>query len=148
MSDRQKQVIGEMQANYREGGSMSESEFEQIMRERGEVVTKEAKIELPKTKEEFDAYENKINNSDDIYKIAARIKNLARGSRRNLTPHGEMLCNSFVHVLKSFYEFAETLPDPYREKLHRLTRAKEGVPGDIIAASMVNVQNPEEEENV
>lgn len=49
----------------------------------------------------------------DLYSLAARVKNLARGDDASLTPIGEKLCNLYIHVLMDFYEFAETLPEPY-----------------------------------
>ena len=68
----------------------------------------------------------------DIYAIAARIKNLARDYDANLTPLGEQLCNLYTHVIKDFYEFAETLPEPHKTKLMELIESKEGFCRDVI----------------
>lgn len=68
----------------------------------------------------------------DIYAIAARVKNLARSYDASLTPVGESLCNLYIHVLKEFYEYAETLPEPYRTKLTELIQSKEGFCRDVV----------------
>lgn len=67
-----------------------------------------------------------------IYAIAARVKNLARDSDAHLTPLGESLCNLYVHVLKEFYEFAETLPEYSQKELGELIESKEGFCRDVI----------------
>ena len=68
----------------------------------------------------------------DLYSIAARIKNLARMDDASLTPLGNQLCNFYVHVLKDFYSYAETLPEPYKSHLWELTQSKEGFCRDVI----------------
>lgn len=90
----------------------------------------------PANPEEFEEWEKKQDNSNDIYKINARIKNLARyEANANLTPQGDMVCNSFTHALKSFYDFAETIEnEELRTKLLTLTRDQEMVPANLIAA--------------
>jgi hypothetical protein len=71
---------------------------------------------------------------EDLYAIAARVKNAARMSvGGNLTATGEQLCNSFVHLFKAFYDFADTLNDKDKERLKELVRSQEIVPGDFIA---------------
>ncbi|HXN74912.1 MAG TPA: hypothetical protein VN855_00285, partial [Candidatus Acidoferrum sp.] len=52
--------------------------------------------------QEIQEWEKQQDNSTDIYKIAARVKNLARSNDATLTQVGESLCNVYVHVLKSF----------------------------------------------
>src|SRR5579871_6058593 len=90
-------------------------ELEKILLEAGETITKED--------EKF---------STDTYAIAARVKNLARSSDASLTPMGESLCNIYVHILKSFYDCAETLPEPYKKTLIDLVKSKEGMCRDVI----------------
>lgn len=68
----------------------------------------------------------------DIYFLAARIKNLARGEDASLTPIGESLCNFYIHVLIDFYNYAETLPLKHRTELWNLIESKEGFCRDVI----------------
>jgi len=87
--------------------------------------------------EEIKEWEAQQDNSNDIYKIAARIKNEARGKHgeATLTTVGVSLCNMFTHMLKSFYDFAETIPDKeVKIRLIELIRRQEKVPGDFIRA--------------
>jgi hypothetical protein len=77
--------------------------------------------------------EKRQDNSTEIYKVAARVKNLARGGEATLTPAGEALCNVFVHVLKDLYLFSETLDSTKREELYNLLRIHEGMPGKLIS---------------
>lgn len=87
------------------------------------------------SKEEVEDWEKQQDNSNDIYKLAARVKNLARvdGSAA-LTPVGEALCNTYTHVLKSFYDFADTIQDRNtKRKLYNLIRQNEGMPGNLIS---------------
>lgn len=92
--------------------------------------------------EEIQEWEAKQNNNNDIYKVAARVKNLARGSKASLTPVGESLCNTFVHVLKTYYDFAETIQDKdIRAKLIELTRSQEAMPGNFIEATHAGVKS-------
>lgn len=96
------------------------------------------------TMDEIEAWEEKQDNSNDIYKVAARVKNLARSSGVNLTPVGEMLANSFVHVLKDLYDFAETIPDKnIRIQFIEKVRSHEDMPGRLIAATTANMKSPE-----
>ena len=85
---------------------------------------------------EMEEWELAQNNSDDIYKIAARVKNLARiDGSASLTPAGEALCNTYVHVLKSFYDFADSLKDKdVKDKLYDLIRNNENMPRNLISA--------------
>lgn len=84
-------------------------------------------------------FEKQQNDSTDIYKVAARVKNLARSvpsvngrSSADLTPAGDTLCNLYTHVLKSLYDFAETLDKPTGEKLYNLLRQQEDMPARVI----------------
>lgn len=92
------------------------------------------------TLEEIESWEKAQDNSNDIYKVSARVKNLAR-TAGNLTSQGEMLCNSFTHVVMAFYDFAGRLEDTDTKiKLIELTRSKEGMPADFIGAAQANVK--------
>lgn len=74
-------------------------------------------------------------NSTDIYRVAARVKNLARADGGALTPVGDILCNSYVHVLIALYDFAETIDASKREELMSLIRANENMPANILSAA-------------
>lgn len=89
---------------------------------------------LPTNPEEAEKWEKKQENSNDIYKIKARVKNLTIGNG-NLTPTGEILVNTYVHVLKALYDYAESLPEQYKNGLEDLLRSHEGMPGNIISAA-------------
>lgn len=117
------------------GPSMSVSEVAKIFNV--PTPAKEKDEPLPTTEEELKAWEDKHNNSLDIYKIAARVKNLARISGP-LTPVGEMMCNTYVHVLKALYEFADTLSSEDKERLIKLVMRHEDMPANLIAASGIN----------
>ena len=93
------------------------------------------------TKDEIEGLESAADNSNDLYKIKARVTNLARGGGAALTPQGEMLANTYVHVLKSFYDFAETIHDrTIRNNLVRLIRKHEDMPANLIAAAGAGVR--------
>ena len=72
----------------------------------------------------------------DIYAIAARVKNSARlegGSPKVLTAVGESLCNYYIHVIKAFYDFAETIKDPIvKNDLISIIKDNESFPGKFI----------------
>lgn len=89
--------------------------------------------------DEIEEWEAKQNNSNDIYKIKARVQNLAVGiSGGNLTPVGEMLANTFVHLFKDLYDFADQIPDKeVKIALIEKIRKHESAPGNLIAASGV-----------
>lgn len=124
-------------------GEMSEEELAKLFKERREPSARKVP-EKPLNKmtlQEIEDWESKQDNSNDIYKIKARVANLARGPGMSLTPQGEMLCNSFVHVLKAFYDFSETMTDKESKiKLISLIRAQEGMPGTLIAAAGAGVK--------
>jgi hypothetical protein len=116
---------------------------EELARHFGEKLpTKKVEMSVSDmTLEEINEWEAKQNNNNDIYKVAARVKNLARGSKATLTPVGESLCNVFVHVLKTFYDFAETIQDKdVRAKLIELVRTQEAMPGNFIEATHAGVK--------
>jgi hypothetical protein len=126
-----------------EVGEMSEEELAKMFKEKRKTKkSKEPEKSIKKmTMEEILAWEAKQDNSNDIYKIKARIANLARGPGMSLTPQGEILCNSFVHMLKALYEFTENkVTDPeLKISLVQLIRQQESVPGTIIAAAGAGV---------
>jgi len=70
--------------------------------------------------------------STDLYAIAARVKNLARMNDASLSPIGDALCNLHIHMLKQFYDLAETFPEPHRTKMFELIESKEGFCRDVI----------------
>lgn len=119
---------------------------EELAEHFGEPPPKKKKLEKEvssMSSEEIKEWESKQENSNDIYKLSARIKNLARqGGLASLTPVGESLCNVYTHVLKAFYDFAESLPDKeVKIKLVELTRKHETMPGDFISAMHANVKS-------
>jgi hypothetical protein len=72
------------------------------------------------------------NNSNDLYAIDARVKNLARDWDAHLTPMGTILCNHFTFVLKDLYDFSDTLSEPYKHRLKEILEKHEGMPRKII----------------
>jgi hypothetical protein len=107
-------------------------------------------VPIPKLErlvKEYEEEEAKAEASIDIYKIKARVANLARGPGVSLTPQGEQLCNVFVHVLKSLYEFASKIEDQHiRSDLNKLIRSHEGMPGTLIAAAGAGVKQANKDE--
>lgn len=97
------------------------------------------------TIEEIESWEVAQENSNDIYKVSARMKNLARAAvKANLTPQGEMVTNSFVHVVKGLYDFAATIADKEtRVRLEQYARKQEEVPANLISALGAGVRVPE-----
>ncbi len=86
-------------------------------------------------------WEEQQDNSNDLYKIKARVANLARANGASITPVGEMMVNTFVHVLKSLYDFADTIEDKnIRIKLIQKIRSHEGMPATLINAASVGVK--------
>lgn len=71
--------------------------------------------------------------SNDIYAIAARVKNLARGNDCTLTRMGDAMSNYYILVLKDLYDFAENLTEPKKGQLISLIRDKEDLPKKIIS---------------
>lgn len=104
-------------------------------------VKKKTKPLKDMTAEEIVAMEVAQDNSNDIYKISARVKNLARFGGASLTPQGEALCNTYTHVLKAFYTFAETMTNQEeKDKFMQLIRKHEDMPSNLIAAAGVGVK--------
>jgi len=129
------------------GEEMSEEELAKLF---GQKVDKKGGVDLSKknpfngmTLDEINEWEAKQNNSNDIYKIKARVQNLAVGiSGGNLTPVGEMLTNTFVHLFKDLYDFAETIPDKeVKIALTEKIRKHESAPGNLISATVSGVKN-------
>lgn len=98
--------------------------------------------ELEKLVEQAEIEEVEQDNSSDIYKIKSRVQNLAVGiSGGNLTPVGEMMVNSFVHVIKDLYDFADTVQDKgLRDSLRQKIRKHEDMPGNLISAASANTR--------
>jgi hypothetical protein len=122
-------------------GEMTEAELSKLFKETRQAKKKSPTKTLKEmTLEEIESWESAQDNSNDIYKIKARIANLARGPGMSLTPQGEILCNSFVHMLKSLYDFAEKVQDPnVKIPLIGIIRNQESVPGTIIGAAGAGV---------
>jgi hypothetical protein len=119
------------------GEEMSPEELAIYFNEELPKKEKKGKKVSDMTLEEIEEWEKKQDNSNDIYKIAARVKNLARSDgQAALMPAGEALCNVYTHVLKAFYDFADTLPPEHRVRMYDLIRHHEGMPGNLIAAGV------------
>jgi hypothetical protein len=123
-------------------GEMTEDELSRHFKEKR--VAKQNVASSKKLKdmslEEIQDWERAQDNSNDLYKIKARVANIARGGNMVLTPQGEMLANTYVHVLKSLYDFAEKIEDKnIRIQLVELIRSHEGMPGNLIAAAGAGV---------
>jgi hypothetical protein len=123
------------------GEEMSEAELSRFFSTEKPAKKPKKEEEKPFSKmtlEEIKEWEAKHDNSNDIYKVAARVKNLAREGGKSLTAHGEMLANSYVHVLVSLYKFADKLGNAEeRIKLTELIRSQEGMPAQVISAAGV-----------
>jgi len=89
------------------------------------------------TLEEIEAWEKANNDSNDIYRLSARVKNLAViEGKASLTPVGAMLCNTYTHVLKALYDFSETIQDKaVKDRLVEILRNSESMPAKFILAS-------------
>lgn len=140
----QVQATSEYKFNDVEGGfgePMSEEELAKHFNEPPPKKKKAGKDISAMSLEEIEEWEAKQDNSNDIYKISARVKNLAREGGANLTPVGEMLCNTVVHVLKDLYDFADKIQDKETKiKLIEKIRTHEGMPGNFVAATAANVR--------
>lgn len=122
------------------GTPMTEEEVARHFNE--EKPRKKKKKKLSKmTLEEINEWEKAQDNSNDIYKVSARIKNLARGGGAVLTPAGDMLCNTFTHTVKALYDFAETIQDKdIKIKLIDTIRKQENMPASLVAAFSAGVR--------
>ncbi|CAM6004861.1 unnamed protein product [Sphagnum balticum] len=128
------------------GDQMSEDEVANLFQEKPKVVKKKKlkPVKLEKMNlEEIESWEASQNNSNDIYKVSARIKNLARAAvKSNLTAQGDMVVNMFTHVIKNLYDFADTVPDKETKiKLVEKIRSQEEMPANLIAALGAGVRN-------
>lgn len=129
-------------------GEMSEDELAKHFKEkRKDKKQKEKPKSLSQMSlDEIESWEKQQENSNDIYKIKARVANLARGGGASLTPQGEMLVNTFVHVIKALYDFSEKLEDKnVKIQLDQLIRSQEGMPASLIAAAGVGVRTKKDE---
>src|ERR1035437_137783 len=134
-----------MKANKEEekfGPEMSEEELERMFNQKRNKIKKVQPKQLAEmTMDEIESWEAKQNNATDIYKVAARVKNLARGSNASLTAQDDILCNTYVHVMKAFYDFADKIEDKNTKiQLISLIRSQEGMPGTVIAAAGAGVK--------
>lgn len=135
--------IDEQKLNAEESSFGEAWTEEELAKHFGEAppVKKETKSLKDMTKEEILAFEAKQDNSNDIYKLSARVKNLARGGGASLTPMGDALCNTYTHVLKAFYTFAETLTNQdEKDRFIQLIRRHEDMPSNVIAAASAGVK--------
>jgi len=131
-----------------EVGEMTEEELARHFKEkRNNKKQKEQVKTLDKmTLEEIESWEKAQENSNDLYKIKARVANLAREGNMILTPQGEMLANTYTHVLKAFYDFADKLEDKnIKIQLTNLIRSHEGMPRNLIAAAGAGVTESKKE---
>ena len=72
-------------------------------------------------------------NSNDVYAISGRIKNMISMEDLWLSPAGNILANAYTLVLKDLHDFAEKLPDPYNQQLADLLFRNENLPLRVIA---------------
>jgi hypothetical protein len=126
--------LNAMEADF--GEEMTEEEVARLFKEPRPKKKKKEKSLNKMTLKEIEAWEKAQDNSNDIYKVSARIKNLARqGAGANLTPAGDVLCNSHTHLCKAFYDFAETVEDKDTKiKLMELIRINESMAANVISA--------------
>lgn len=129
--------LKEAQLNALEAGEgeMDEAEVAKIFNEKPPKKKKEKSFKKMSL-EEIEDWEKAQDNSNDIYKVSARVKNLARAAvKGNLTQQGDMVVNMFTHLFKSFYDFAETVSDKETKiKLIEMTRKQEELPGSLLSA--------------
>jgi len=78
---------------------------------------------------------------NDIYNISGRVKNHIAKKDIALSPVGNILVNSYTLVLKDIYDWAETIPEFYRDQLNKILMSKEEMPAYVIKLS-----TPEDEE--
>ena len=76
------------------------------------------------------------------------MKNEARMAvQGNLTSQGEMVVNTFAHMVKAFYDFANTLPDGESKiRLTDLTKRQEKLPASLIGALWSGVREVKEKD--
>lgn len=129
------------------GGELSEEELANHFREKPtlKVLKKKKEKELKLNKmsmAEIESWEAAQDNSTDIYKVSARIKNAARMAvKANLTPQGDMVTNTFAHLIKGLYDLADTIPDKeIKIKLVNFAKKQEETPAGLIAALSAGVK--------
>lgn len=115
------------------GPQMSVSE---LARHFKEETPKETKTVVPSDPEEYEKWQKEQHWANTLPRISARVKNAARSAGANLTPNGLALANTYTHLLKELYDFADKLPEEHKDKLVTLLRSKESLVADYIA--MVN----------
>jgi hypothetical protein len=76
-----------------------------------------------------------MSESNDIYAICGRIKNIVARKDLALSSAGTILVNTYALVLKELHDFSEKLPVPYNEELRDLLIKKETLPGYVIELS-------------
>jgi hypothetical protein len=119
------------------GDTLSEAELAAYFNEptpKPKKVKKEKSLNKM-TLEEIKDWEKAQDNATDIYKVSARVKNLARVNGSTLTPVGEALCNLYTHVLKALYDFSDTVTDKeIKIQLVEVIKKQEGMPGNFITS--------------
>lgn len=122
---------------------LSEAELATMFNEKPKKKNKKAKLKKM-TLEEIESWEKAQENSNDIYKVAARVKNAARMAvKANLTPQGEMVCNTFTHLVKGIYDLADTIADKEtKAKLINFAKKQEEAPAGLIEALSAGVRAP------
>ena len=144
MGDRITGAMEEGRLNAEENSSGPTMSANEIARHFNEPAPPPEPVKkLPETEEEVKQWEKEQNESEDIYKVAARVKNLASANvNSNLTSQGEGLCNTFVHMFVALYEFSNKIPDEkLRTELKELIRKQEQVPGNYIGAMMAGFKD-------
>jgi hypothetical protein len=131
------------------GGEMSEAEIANLFRDKPAIksIVKKKKKQPKLNKmslSEIENWEAAQDNATDIYKVSARIKNAARMAvKANLTPQGDMIANTFTHVVKGIYDLADTVPDKeIRMKLTKFARSQEEGAAGLISALSSGVRAP------
>lgn len=121
------------------GGEMSPSEIAQLFGEQtpsSKVNGVDMSIKDPfhgMTLDEINEWEKTVEESNNIYKIKARLQNHWGGE---LTPAGEALLNTFAHIFKDLYTFAGTIYEKeIRNSLVERIKKHEKAPAGLIATT-------------
>lgn len=129
------QQLNEIEEDF--GGEMSPSEIAQMFGEQTpstKINGVDMSLKDPfhgMTLEEIEEWERTVEESNNIYKIKARLQNHWGGE---LNPAGEALLNTFTHVFKDLYTFAENIQDKnMRESLTERIKKHEKAPANLIA---------------
>lgn len=81
------------------------------------------------------AYEKACDESLNIHKLAARVKNHCTNEGAALTNNGVALCNTFTHHLLELHKFAFKIKDhKLRQEFVELLRRRETIPSQFIKA--------------